>query len=55
VLNFRPELADFGIGVHHAGLAMEDRKKVENMFLKGLLRIVIATSVKLKGFGFRYC
>jgi ATP-dependent DNA helicase HFM1/MER3 len=54
VLNFIPELADLGIGVHHAGLALEDRKRVEDMFLKGLLRIVFATSVELKGSKFRY-
>ena len=40
------ELAGLGIGVHHAGLTMEDRKTVEDMFIKGLLRIVIATSVE---------
>ena len=49
MLNFIPELADLGIGVHYAGLALEDRKRVEDMFLKGLLRIVFATSVELKG------
>ncbi|KAF8350588.1 hypothetical protein F5887DRAFT_939993 [Amanita rubescens] len=43
------ELADLGIGVHHAGLALEDRRKVENMFIKGSLRIIIATSTLAVG------
>lgn len=50
VLNFGPELADLGIGVHHAGLALEDRRKVEGMFIKGTLRIIIATSVESRDF-----
>ncbi|KAF8623461.1 hypothetical protein AX15_006245 [Amanita polypyramis BW_CC] len=43
------ELASLGIGVHHAGLTVEDRRTVEDMFIKGLLRIVAATSTLAVG------
>ncbi|KAJ7481219.1 inner membrane protein import complex subunit Tim54-domain-containing protein [Mycena galericulata] len=33
-------LAAFGIGVHHAGLTIDDRRAVEDLYLKGLLRVV---------------
>lgn len=39
------EFASFGIGVHHAGLTMDDRRATEDLYLKKTLRIVIATSV----------
>lgn len=39
------ELANVGIGVHHAGLVMDDRKATEQLYLKGTLRVLIATSV----------
>ena len=39
------ELANCGIGVHHAGLSLDDRKTTEELFLGGLLRVICATSV----------
>ena len=39
------ELALYGIGVHHAGLGMDDRRATEELYLNRKLRIVIATSV----------
>ncbi|KAF5357923.1 hypothetical protein D9756_001436 [Leucocoprinus leucothites] len=38
------DLARNGIGVHHAGLGIGDRRLVEILFLDGALRILIATS-----------
>ncbi|KAJ7632951.1 Sec63 Brl domain-containing protein [Roridomyces roridus] len=43
------EFAPFGIGIHHAGLTMDDRRSVEDLFLKGILRVVIATSTLAVG------
>ncbi|KAJ7709458.1 hypothetical protein B0H17DRAFT_1190666 [Mycena rosella] len=43
------ELASFGIGVHHAGLTIDDRRAVEDLYLKGLLRVVVATSTLAVG------
>ena len=42
-----PDLAEYGIGVHHAGLTLEDRRATEGLYLKKILRIVIATSVRM--------
>ncbi|THU96369.1 P-loop containing nucleoside triphosphate hydrolase protein [Dendrothele bispora CBS 962.96] len=39
------DLANIGIGVHHAGLSMDDRRHVEELYLGKTLRIVIATTV----------
>lgn len=41
----RVELAACGIGIHHAGMSMSDRRATEELYLKKLLRIVFATSV----------
>lgn len=41
----RVELAAVGIGIHHAGLQFEDRRAVEDFYLKGVLRVVVATTV----------
>ncbi|KAF9454628.1 P-loop containing nucleoside triphosphate hydrolase protein, partial [Macrolepiota fuliginosa MF-IS2] len=38
------ELATHGIGVHHGGLAMDDRRLAEDLFLDGSLRVLVATS-----------
>ncbi|KAF7363796.1 ATP-dependent DNA helicase MER3 [Mycena sanguinolenta] len=43
------ELAAFGIGVHHAGLTIDDRRAVEDLYLKGILRVVVATSTLAVG------
>ena len=39
------ELASLGIGVHHAGLNLDDRRATEELFLDGNLRVIVATSV----------
>jgi hypothetical protein len=39
-----------GIGVHHAGLTLDDRRTVEDLYLKGVLRVIISTSVSLNTF-----
>ncbi|KAH8826888.1 ATP-dependent DNA helicase MER3 [Flagelloscypha sp. PMI_526] len=43
------DLASVGIGVHHAGLQLEDRKAVEDLYLRRVLRIVTATSTLAVG------
>ncbi|SJL00868.1 uncharacterized protein ARMOST_04182 [Armillaria ostoyae] len=43
------EWASYGIGVHHAGLSLDDRRAVEGLFLKKVLRIVVATSTLAVG------
>lgn len=40
------ELALVGIGVHHAGLTLEDRRCTEELFLSKVLRVVVSTSVR---------
>ena len=37
-------LVTFGIGLHHAGLSSNDRDIVETMFLKGEIRVLVATA-----------
>ena len=39
------ELALVGIGVHHAGLTLEDRRCTEELFLSKVLRVIVSTSV----------
>ncbi len=39
------ELAAAGIGAHHAGLDLSDRRLVEELFTNRVLRVVVATSV----------
>ena len=39
------ELATLGIGVHHAGISMDDRRAIEDLFMKKILKVVVATSV----------
>lgn len=41
----RTELAACGIGIHHAGMSMDDRRATEDLYLRKLLRILFATSV----------
>lgn len=45
MIDYIPDLATYGIGVHHAGLGIEDRKLVEELFLGGVIRVLVATSV----------
>jgi ATP-dependent DNA helicase HFM1/MER3 len=42
-------LAANGIGVHHAGLSVDDRRLTEELFFRGDLRVVVATSVWTTG------
>ncbi|CCM03617.1 uncharacterized protein FIBRA_05759 [Fibroporia radiculosa] len=43
------KLAARGIGVHHAGMSMEDRRTTEDMFLKKILQVLFATSTLAVG------
>ncbi|KAH9950191.1 P-loop containing nucleoside triphosphate hydrolase protein [Amylocystis lapponica] len=43
------QLAASGIGVHHAGLSMDDRRAIEDLYLKKILRVVVATSTLAVG------
>ena len=43
------ELAEFGVGVHHAGLSMDDRRLTEGGLLSGHLFAVVATSTLAVG------
>ena len=40
------ELATAGIGIHHAGLTLDDRRTTEDLFLKSILKVVVCTSVR---------
>ncbi|KAL5532870.1 HFM1 [Sanghuangporus sanghuang] len=43
------KLAKVGLGVHHAGLSLEDRRAIEDLYLDGTLRVVCATSTLAVG------
>ncbi|CAA7271574.1 unnamed protein product [Cyclocybe aegerita] len=43
------ELAAVGIGVHHAGLTLDDRRSTEQLYLKKVLRVLVATSTLAVG------
>ncbi|KAF8997948.1 P-loop containing nucleoside triphosphate hydrolase protein [Hymenopellis radicata] len=43
------ELSSYGVGVHHAGMTIDDRHAVEELFLKGTLRLLVATSTLAVG------
>jgi superfamily II RNA helicase len=47
------ELAAAGIGAHNAGLSLEDRRAVEELFLNKILRVVVATSTLAVGVNLR--
>lgn len=38
--------------MHHAGLTLDDRRAVEDLYINKILRVVVATSVRLV-FSFR--
>jgi Helicase conserved C-terminal domain len=42
-------LAQTGVGIHHAGLMLEDRQLTENLFLHGTLKCLFATSTLAVG------
>ncbi|CAE6450387.1 unnamed protein product [Rhizoctonia solani] len=46
------ELANFGIGVHHAGLSLDERHTVEELFTQRKLSVIIATSTLAVGVNF---
>ena len=39
------ELVIAGIGVHHAGLQFDDRRAIEDLYLRKILRVIVCTSV----------
>ncbi|THH28499.1 hypothetical protein EUX98_g5689 [Antrodiella citrinella] len=39
----------YGIGIHHAGMTLDDRRAIETLFLSGLLRVIVATSTLAVG------
>ncbi|KAI0306724.1 P-loop containing nucleoside triphosphate hydrolase protein, partial [Multifurca ochricompacta] len=43
------ELAAAGIGAHHAGLELSDKRSVEELFMNRVLRVVVATSTLAVG------
>ncbi|KAF8911062.1 Sec63 Brl domain-containing protein [Gymnopilus junonius] len=43
------EFAFAGIGVHHAGISIDDRRATEQLYLKKLLRVLVATSTLAVG------
>lgn len=38
------KLVEYGIGIHHAGLARDDRSLSEDLFADGLLRVLVSTA-----------
>jgi len=40
------ELSAAGVGVHHAGMTLDDRRATEDLFLKSTLKVVVCTSVR---------
>ncbi|EAU88744.2 ATP-dependent DNA helicase MER3 [Coprinopsis cinerea okayama7 len=43
------ELVSYGIGVHHAGLTMEDRRAIEQLYIQKLIRVLVTTSTLAVG------
>ncbi|KAG6851272.1 hypothetical protein H0H93_011708 [Arthromyces matolae] len=43
------ELAAVAIGVHHAGLTLDDRRTTESLYSNGTLRVIVATSTLAVG------
>lgn len=52
-LLYLEELVECGIGTHHAGMTLDDRRVIEDLFLQKLLRVIVATSVSFL-FALRY-
>ena len=40
------EYAKCGVAFHHAGLDINDRRAVEQMFIDGALKLIVSTSVR---------
>ncbi|KAF8605451.1 P-loop containing nucleoside triphosphate hydrolase protein [Ceratobasidium sp. AG-I] len=45
-------LAKLGLGVHHAGLSLDDRRTIEDLFTQRKLSVVVATSTLAVGVNF---
>jgi len=43
IVHFK-ELVKFGIGCYHAGMSLQERNAVENLFRNGFLDILVTTS-----------
>lgn len=41
------ELVTCGIGFHHAGISFDDRRAVEDLFLRKVIKVIVATSVSI--------
>ena len=39
-------LLEVGLGGHHAGLTLDDRRLTEELYLSGHIRVLVATSVR---------
>ncbi|KAF9013956.1 hypothetical protein BDQ17DRAFT_1320644 [Cyathus striatus] len=50
----KSDLATFGIGVHHAGLAMNDRRLTEDLYVRKILRVLVSTSTLAVGVNLRW-
>ncbi|CAE6372058.1 unnamed protein product [Rhizoctonia solani] len=48
----RPEFAALGLGVHHAGLSLDERHTVERLFTERKLSVIVATSTLAVGVNF---
>ncbi|CAE6451269.1 unnamed protein product [Rhizoctonia solani] len=46
------ELANLGLGVHHAGLSLDERRTVEELFTERKLSVIVATSTLAVGVNF---
>lgn len=53
--NIPIELANAGIGVHHAGLHMDDRRAIEELFMAKTIKVVVSTSTLAVGVNLRLC
>ncbi|EOR01293.1 ATP-dependent DNA helicase MER3 [Wallemia ichthyophaga EXF-994] len=42
-------LARYGVALHHAGIDADDRRLVEQLFLKGVIRVVVSTTTLAQG------
>ncbi|KIY66335.1 P-loop containing nucleoside triphosphate hydrolase protein [Cylindrobasidium torrendii FP15055 ss-10] len=43
------ELSSYGVGVHHAGMSLGDRRAVEELFIERKIRVIVATSTLAVG------
>lgn len=43
------KIAPFGVAVHHAGIDADDRRLVEQLFMNGVIRVVVSTTTLAQG------